>query len=126
MPQVGGSYAYGTDRLSKAAARVGENGKPELFSLGGRNYLIPGAGGGKIVPLRELAAGPGMQNVRGMGYNNSGGTVSIVEGDIHVTVQATTGANAAEIAAQARSQVSAAQEQYRQRVHTTLRAAGRV
>lgn len=108
------------------ANRVMENMKPELFSVGGRSYLLPGSERGQVTPLKELQVGPGMQNIRGMGYNNSGNTMSIVEGDIHVTVQATTGASAADIAAQARQEVASAQQQNRQRVATTLRAAGRL
>lgn len=85
---VGGAALLATYALAKSAGgrqfggsvnaggmyRVGENGRAEVFTQGGRNYLLPGDGGGQVTPMSGLGGGGFSQNVSIV--NTSGASVS--------------------------------------------------
>ncbi|CAI1782861.1 Phage-related minor tail protein [Serratia entomophila] len=55
--------------------RVGEGGVPEVLqSSNGRNYLLPGDNGGKVISNKDMQGGSGMPNVVFNVYDQSGGS----------------------------------------------------
>lgn len=85
---VGGAALLATYAIAKSAGgrqfgggvnagsmyRVGENGRAEVFTQGGRNYLLPGDGGGQVTPMSGMGGGGFSQNVSIV--NTSGASVS--------------------------------------------------
>jgi len=85
---VGGAALLATYAIAKSAGgrqfggsvnaggmyRVGENGRAEVFTQGGRNYLLPGDGGGQVTPMSGTGGGGFSQNVSIV--NTSGASVS--------------------------------------------------
>lgn len=85
---VGGAALLATYALAKSAGgrqfggsvnaggmyRVGENGRAEVFTQGGRNYLLPGDSGGQVTPMSDMGGGGFSQNVSIV--NTSGASVS--------------------------------------------------
>ena len=74
---VGGAALLATYAIAKSAGgrqfggsvnaggmyRVGENGRAEVFTQGGRNYLLPGDGGGQVTPMSGMGWGGFNQQV---------------------------------------------------------------
>ena len=74
---VGGAALLATYAIAKSAGgrqfggsvnaggmyRVGENGRAEVFTQGGRNYLLPGDGGGQVTPMSGMGGGGFSQQV---------------------------------------------------------------
>ena len=74
---VGGAALLATYAIAKSAGgrqfggsvnaggmyRVGENGRAEVFTQGGRNYLLPGDGGGQVTPMSGMGGGGFSQSV---------------------------------------------------------------
>ncbi|WP_252189104.1 tape measure protein [Serratia marcescens] len=55
--------------------RIGEGGVPEVLqSSNGRNYLLPGDNGGKVISNKDMQGGGGMPNVVFNVYDQSGGS----------------------------------------------------
>lgn len=55
--------------------RIGEGGVPEVLqSSNGRNYLLPGDNGGKVISNKDIQGGGGMPNVVFNVYDQSGGS----------------------------------------------------
>ena len=71
---VAGGRQFGGSVNAGGMYRVGENGRAEVFTQGGRNYLLPGDGGGQVTPMSGIGGGGFSQNVSIV--NTSGASVS--------------------------------------------------
>lgn len=85
---VGGAALLATYAIAKSAGgrqfgggvnaggmyRVGENGRAEVLTQGGRNYLLPGDSGGQVTPLNGMGGGGFSQQVNIT--NSAGANVS--------------------------------------------------
>lgn len=71
---VAGGRQFGGSVNAGGMYRVGENGRAEVFTQGGRNYLLPGDGGGQVTPMSGMGGGGFSQNVSIV--NTSGASVS--------------------------------------------------
>lgn len=60
---VAGGRQFGGSVNAGGMYRVGENGRAEVFTQGGRNYLLPGDGGGQVTPMSGMGGGGFSQQV---------------------------------------------------------------
>ena len=74
MLALSGARQFGGGVNAGGMYRVGENGRAEVFTQGGRNYLLPGDGGGQVTPMSGIGGGGFSQNVSIV--NTSGASVS--------------------------------------------------
>ena len=74
MLALAGARQFGGSVNAGGMYRVGENGRAEVFTQGGRNYLLPGDGGGQVTPMSGMGGGGFSQNVSIV--NTSGASVS--------------------------------------------------
>lgn len=63
MLALAGARQFGGSVNPNSAYRVGENGRAEVFTQGGRNYLLPGDGGGQVTPMSGMGGGGFSQSV---------------------------------------------------------------
>lgn len=63
MLAVAGGRQFGGGVNAGGMYRVGENGRAEVLTQGGRNYLLPGDSGGQVTPLSGLGGNGFSQQV---------------------------------------------------------------
>jgi hypothetical protein len=63
MLTLAGARQFGGSVNAGGMYRVGENGRAEVFTQGGRNYLLPGDGGGQVTPMSGMGGGGFSQQV---------------------------------------------------------------
>jgi len=63
MLALAGARQFGGGVSAGGMYRVGENGRAEVFTQGGRNYLLPGDGGGQVTPMSGMGGGGFSQQV---------------------------------------------------------------
>ncbi len=80
----GGGRASGGGTQPGKLYEVGEGGQPELFEKNGRTWLIPGAGGGNVVPASYAAAPAAAPGARGAAIVN----VEVINNGAPATAQA--------------------------------------
>lgn len=74
MLAVAGARQFGGSVDAGSAYRIGENGRAEVLTQGGRNYLLPGDSGGQVTPLNGMGGGGFSQQVNIT--NSAGANVS--------------------------------------------------
>lgn len=74
MLAVAGARQFGGGVDANSAYRIGENGRAEVLTQGGRNYLLPGDSGGQVTPLNGLGGSGFSQQVNIT--NSAGANVS--------------------------------------------------
>lgn len=74
MLALAGARQFGGGVNAGGMYRVGENGRAEVFTQGGRNYLLPGDSGGQVTPMSSIGGGGFSQQVSIV--NTSGASVS--------------------------------------------------
>jgi tape measure domain-containing protein len=63
VAELGGGRRSGGQVSSNLMHPVAESGDPELFIKGSKQFLIPGQGGGQVVPMTQGAGGGGGVNI---------------------------------------------------------------
>ena len=83
---LAGGRQYGGPTTAGSSYRVNETGTPEIYSEGGKDYLM-NSGGGKVTPMEQVGGGATNMNVNVENYGNDNVKVErISDRDIKIVI----------------------------------------